>query len=95
MNKTDVIRAWKDPAYRATLSEEELAALPQNPAGLADLSDDQLRIASGAETAITTAPTCTMNTFLNWRSCCPPITTAITCTEYTFNSMSSCCPTTA
>ena len=44
MNKNDVIRAWKDPAYRASLSEEEQAALPLNPAGIADLSDDQLRI---------------------------------------------------
>lgn len=94
MNKTDVIRAWKDPAYRATLSEEERAALPLNPAGLADLSDDQLRIAGGAATPITTAPTCTMHTFLNWRSCCPPITTAITCTEFTFGGMAACCPTT-
>ena len=32
-----VCRAWKDPAYRATLSEEEQAALPLNPAGIAAL----------------------------------------------------------
>jgi mersacidin/lichenicidin family type 2 lantibiotic len=95
MNKNDIIRAWKDPAYRATLSEQERATLPLNPAGLADLSDDQLRIAGGAATQVTTAPTCTMNTFLNWRSCCPPITTAPTCTEYTFGGMAGCCPTTA
>jgi mersacidin/lichenicidin family type 2 lantibiotic len=94
MNKNDVIRAWKDPAYRATLSEEERASLPLNPAGLADLSDDQLRIASGAVTPVTTAPTCTNYTFLNWRSCCPPLTTAPTCTEYTFGGMVGCCPTT-
>jgi len=93
MNKTDVIRAWKDPAYRATLSDEEMAAMPLNPAGLADLSDDQLRIAGASEVA-TTAPTCTNYTFLNWRACCPPITTAITCTEYTFNGSAACCPTT-
>jgi mersacidin/lichenicidin family type 2 lantibiotic len=94
MNKTDVIRAWKDPVYRASLSEEARAALPQHPAGLADLSDDQL-VALGASTPVTTAPTCTEYTFLNWRSCCPPITTAITCTEYTFASSAGCCPTTA
>ena len=89
MNKIDVIRAWKDPAYRASLSEEELAVLPAHPAGLADLSDDQLRMA-GASTPVTTAPTCTMHTFLNWRSCCPPITTAPTCTEYTFGGSAAC-----
>jgi len=93
MNKTDVIRAWKDPLYRATLSEEEQSALPLNPAGIADLSDDQLMIAGGSDVA-TTAPTCTNYTFLNWRSCCPPITTAITCTEFTFGGSAACCPTT-
>jgi mersacidin/lichenicidin family type 2 lantibiotic len=28
-----VIRAWKDPAFRAGLSAEVLALLPANPAG--------------------------------------------------------------
>jgi mersacidin/lichenicidin family type 2 lantibiotic len=92
MNKTDVIRAWKDPVYRATLSEEEMAAVPLHPAGLADLSDDQLRIAGGSDVA-TTAPTCTNFTFLNWRACCPA-TTAITCTQFTFAGSAACCPTT-
>jgi mersacidin/lichenicidin family type 2 lantibiotic len=94
MNKNDVIRAWKDPAYRATLSAEEQAALPHHPAGLTELSDEQL-VTMGGATVATTAPNCTNYTFLNWRSCCPPITTAINCTEYTFNSAAGCCPTTA
>src|SRR3982750_4107709 len=42
MNKTDVIRAWKDPFYRASLSEEAQAALPQHPAGITELSEEQL-----------------------------------------------------
>ena len=91
MNKIDVIRAWKDPVYRATLSETELAALPMHPAGITDLNDDQLRIAGAGEVA-TTAPTCTAYTFLNWLSCCPPATTAPTCTEYTFGGYKACCP---
>ncbi len=91
MNKIDVIRAWKDPVYRASLSEEQRAALPMHPAGITELNDDQLRIA-GAEEVATTAPTCTQYTFLNWRSCCPPATTAITCTEYTWGSYKACCP---
>jgi mersacidin/lichenicidin family type 2 lantibiotic len=94
MNKNDVIRAWKDPFYRASLSEEAQATLPQHPAGITVLSDDQLTTA-GASTPTTTAITCTEYTFLNWKSCCPPITTAVTCTEYTFNGSTSCCPTTA
>jgi mersacidin/lichenicidin family type 2 lantibiotic len=94
MNKTDVIRAWKDPLYRASLSEEAQAALPQHPAGITELSDEQL-VTMGGSTPETTAPNCTAYTFLNWKSCCPPITTAINCTEYTFNSATGCCPTTA
>ncbi len=94
MNKTDVIRAWKDPLYRATLSEEQQAALPHHPAGLTELSDDQLRT-SGAGEVVTTAPNCTNYTFINLRACCPPITTAINCTQYTFVASSGCCPTTA
>lgn len=94
MNKTDVIRAWKDPVYRASLSAEEQAALPLHPSGLTELSDEQLRIAGGSaiDPTATTAPTCTAYTFLNWRACCPPVTTAPTCTQYTFNGSTSCCP---
>jgi mersacidin/lichenicidin family type 2 lantibiotic len=70
MNKNDVIRAWKDPLYRATLSEEARASLPQHPAGIAELSDDQL-VTAGASTPLTTALGCTEYTFHNWMSCCP------------------------
>lgn len=44
MKKEDVVRAWKDPAYRASLSAEEREALPDCPAGrpLAELQDEQL-----------------------------------------------------
>jgi len=38
----DIIRAWKDEEYRLSLSEEEQALLPANPAGLTELSDDEL-----------------------------------------------------
>ena len=70
MNKNDVIRAWKDPFYRASLSEEAQAALPQHPAGVAELSDDQLVIASGA-IVLTTAIDCTEFTYSHFRACCP------------------------
>lgn len=42
-----VIRAWKDPEFRADLSEDELAALPENPAGAIELTDDELDLAAG------------------------------------------------
>lgn len=36
----DVVRAWKDEEYRNSLSEEQKAQLPENPAGLVDLTDE-------------------------------------------------------
>jgi mersacidin/lichenicidin family type 2 lantibiotic len=29
----DIVRAWKDPEYRKTLTPEEWATVPPNPAG--------------------------------------------------------------
>jgi mersacidin/lichenicidin family type 2 lantibiotic len=69
MNKNDVIRAWKDPLYRATLSEEAQASLPQHPAGITVLNDEQLVV--GASVPLTTALGCTEYTFHSWASCCP------------------------
>lgn len=69
MRKVDVIRAWKDPIYRATLTHEELAELPGHPSGALELQDGQLRGISAA--ANTTAQTCTEFSFNNWRRCCP------------------------
>jgi mersacidin/lichenicidin family type 2 lantibiotic len=70
MNKTvDIVRAWKDPLYRAGLTPEEQALVPAHPAGIVEISDDQMRNASGA--IVTTARTCTANSFLGWKSCCP------------------------
>jgi len=69
MKKTDIIRAWKDPAFRATLSAEELAQLPGHPSGALELRDEQLRAVTGG--VLTTAIDCTDFTFRNWRRCCP------------------------
>jgi mersacidin/lichenicidin family type 2 lantibiotic len=43
----NIIRAWKDPEYRKTLTAEELASLPENPAGSANLSDEELASVAG------------------------------------------------
>lgn len=42
MSNIDVIRAWKDAEYRGSLSEAELAMLPDNPAGLVELTNPLL-----------------------------------------------------
>lgn len=47
MKTEDVIRAWKDADFRAELNEAEFALLPQNPAGLVQLTDEALEVVVG------------------------------------------------
>jgi len=47
MKKSQLIRAWKDEEYRRSLTAEERAALPENPAGVADLEDETLQSLTG------------------------------------------------
>lgn len=44
MNTETIVRAWKDPAFRASLAPEQRAALPDNPSGspLTDLEESEL-----------------------------------------------------
>lgn len=49
MKKEQVIRAWRDPEYRASLSEAERTQLPAHPAALIELGDAELgRLAAAA-----------------------------------------------
>jgi mersacidin/lichenicidin family type 2 lantibiotic len=50
MSQDQVVRAWRDPAYRSSLSETELRALPANPAGLVELSERELLEVNGGTT---------------------------------------------
>ena len=70
MHKIDIVRAWKDPLYRATLSPEELAQLPAHPAGALELRDEQLKEAAGG-LIVTTYRTCTEYSVNHLRTCCP------------------------
>ena len=45
----DVVRAWKDPAYRATLSSEELARIPASPVDMSELDPNVLGEISGGD----------------------------------------------
>lgn len=51
----DIIRAWKDEEYRNSLSEEQRSQLPENPAGMIELSDEDMgsvvggRVAAGSD----------------------------------------------
>ena len=58
MSLQELIRAWKDPEYRATLSEKQRARLPKHPAGSIELSEQELeRIAGGSPTNVECHPT--------------------------------------
>ena len=49
MSHEDIIRAWKDSDYRASLDNDQLNALPSHPAGMIELSDENLtNVAGGA-----------------------------------------------
>ena len=43
MSHEEIIRAWKDPDYRASLSKASRSTLPDNPAGTIDLSDPTIQ----------------------------------------------------
>ncbi|MEQ9671509.1 MAG: mersacidin/lichenicidin family type 2 lantibiotic [Coleofasciculus sp. G2-EDA-02] len=47
MSNLDIIRAWKDEEYRNSLSEEQRAQLPENPAGMVELSDEAMQNIGG------------------------------------------------
>ena len=50
MSKPDIIRAWKDEEYFNTLSESERSLLPQNPAGIVELTEQDLLQVEGGTT---------------------------------------------
>lgn len=63
----DVIRAWKDEAYRMSLSEAERAQLPKNPAGAIELDLLDLNDVAGGQRAVESGiGTCTVGASL----CC-------------------------
>ena len=58
MNPETIIRAWKDPEFRARLSAEQLQALPENPSGkpMSELGDDDLADVVGGAALIRPTP---------------------------------------
>ncbi len=47
MASFDIVRAWKDAEYRESLSVEQQALLPENPAGMIELSIEELEQVAG------------------------------------------------
>ena len=42
MKPDQIIRAWKDEEYRTRLNHRQRSMLPDNPAGLIELSEEEL-----------------------------------------------------
>ena len=47
MKRSDIVRALRDPEFRARLSEAERAHLPAHPSGLIELNESELTEALG------------------------------------------------
>jgi mersacidin/lichenicidin family type 2 lantibiotic len=58
MSNKNIIRAWKDEEFRLSLTEAERALLPQNPAGLIELSGIELDQVKGGYFPPHTANAC-------------------------------------
>ena len=61
----DVVRAWKDPAYRATLSSEQLARIPASLAGMSELDPNVLGEVGGGGRLVSKGRRCQMSKNLN------------------------------
>jgi len=66
----DMIRAWKDDAYREALSEPEQALLPENPAGAIELTEHELSGVDGGQpmTPVITRVVC--DPLISWLMAC-------------------------
>jgi mersacidin/lichenicidin family type 2 lantibiotic len=78
MSRLDVIRAWKDEEYYSSLSETERICLPQNPAGMVELSDAELVTAAGGEILTTVFTVSALGSCYSCATC--PTATCVTIT---------------
>lgn len=58
MSIQNIIRAWKDDQYRLSLSDEELALLPSDPAGSIELTDELLGQVAGGLVDVSVENSC-------------------------------------
>lgn len=60
----DLIRAWKDEDFRESLDAEQLALLSENPAGVIELTDEELGKVEGACVSISHVVSVTLSYLL-------------------------------
>ena len=68
MTKINIIRAWKDSAYFESLTDDEKAMVPANPAGSVDTAIDAATVVGGRALSASAraAASCTAET----STCC-------------------------
>lgn len=66
MNSEAIVRAWKDPTFRASLSPQERAEVPENPSGLPlnEMDDSDLGKVQGGFITVPTSPPVYIKTFV-------------------------------
>jgi mersacidin/lichenicidin family type 2 lantibiotic len=89
MDKEQIIRAWKDEEYRSALGESESSQLPENPAGIVDLSDESLGAVGGQTVGWVCTAISVITAVTSALSCAPSCEATIggTCRNFT----SGCC----
>ncbi|MEU5052265.1 mersacidin/lichenicidin family type 2 lantibiotic [Streptomyces sp. NPDC021096] len=80
----DVVRFWKDPEYRSSLSADQTRALPEHPCGPVELTDEALVGVLGASTEQNNTAGCCGGTSTNTNcagrdTCCRMTQACYTC----------------
>ncbi len=92
MSELDIIRAWKDKTYRNSLSADELAQLPEHPAGAIELTNDELANVDGGTVPTPTTPTVSITSVLSVVSVITTIASYLSYRLGTGGTAVSCCP---
>ena len=67
MTPDQIVRAWKDADYGATLPLDAASAVPAHPAGAIELADDALGLVAGGDMLMNTE-------YLESLGCCKGVT---------------------
>ena len=62
MKKHQIIRSWRDPEYRESLTAAERELLPDHPAAAIELADEELTLAEGSKVVAQGAIPISLNT---------------------------------
>lgn len=86
MSTVNIARAWKDDDYFLSLSDAERALVPDNPAGLIELNDEDLSEVGGGTLITVTWFGCSWDFCGTFNSCITycPIMSNITVCPITF-----------